>query len=551
MSSSRDFFAALSITLILKAAIVLPALVLADIIDNINSDLSILRPLGLFIALIVLQALATPIQAWSLARLCQERVRSMSAKWCRALLDKRFEAYEQLHGGALVKVLDRGITAQERWLNFLIGSAWPVLAEALVLGTLFIYLGAASVLLGLIPLSLVYLWANGSLIRWRRPHIEAVNTMEDDLAELWVDTFATATSVKLERAESAAMMPVEQTLGRYAKAAVRVASSGAWLQAARIVFIGLGSSGLLAWGMVEQARAEPSITLGELVALFTLVSGLLASVAQVAEGWRMLDQFKVDRQRLDQWLKLPPFGPDASETASDMPEKSILQLGSCSLAEDGHVRLQLDQSLVIQPGERVALAGPSGSGKSTLLHALAGTLDPLRMHLRLGDKPIERLGAATQFTHIRLSPQRPRFVPGPLSRAVLLDQAHDQERVKQWLERLGLGADWYERELDGRGNTISGGEARRLSLLRVLNRPGEFNLFDEPTSGLDTALAHQIWDLLFEELAGRGLVCVTHDQAALRRFDRVIWVAEGRVVEEYRSAQNVFGAQTNTSGAGT
>lgn len=535
MFISKGFVIALIVTLTLKVVTVIPALVLADIVDNVHSGLSILPSLGIFIALIALQALTTPVQAWSLSLLCQERVREISARWCRTLLDKRFEAYEQLHGGALVKVLDRGITAQERWLGFLIGSAWPVMAEALVLGTLFVYLGAGLVLLGLVPLSLVYLWATGTLIRWRRPHIESVNAMEDDLAELWVDTFASATSVKLERAEPTAMKPVEQTLGLYATAAVRVASSGAWLQALKIVFIGLGSGGLLAWGMFEQARAEPSLTLGELVALFTLVSGLLASVAQVAEGWRMLDQFRVDRQRLDHWLQLPCFGGSASQAISTTREEGGLRLNPCCLAEGGEVRLQLDHALVIHPGERVALAGPSGSGKSTLLQALAGTLHPLREHLQLDCEPIEQMEAGTQLARIRLCPQGPRFVPGTLPMAVLFDQPHEQEQIVGWLVRLGLGAEWYERELDGRGETISGGEARRLSLLRVLNRPGEFNLFDEPTSGLDAGLAGQTWDLLFEELAGRGLVCVTHDLGVLERFDRVIWVAEGRVVEGGRS----------------
>ncbi len=53
-----------------------------------------------------------------------------------------------------------------------------MLAEAVVLVTLFAYLGATSVLIGLVPLSLAYLWANDRLVRWRRPQIEAVNSRE-------------------------------------------------------------------------------------------------------------------------------------------------------------------------------------------------------------------------------------------------------------------------------------------------------------------------------------------------------------------------------------
>ncbi|MFP3589499.1 hypothetical protein SCB29_38755, partial [Paraburkholderia sp. SIMBA_055] len=86
---------------------------------------------------------------------------------------------------------------------------------------------------------------NDRLVRWRRPHIEAVNAREDELAEQWVDTFASAATVKLEKAEDAAMLPVNQTLSHYADSAVQVAHSGGWIQSLRTLFIGLGSGGLL------------------------------------------------------------------------------------------------------------------------------------------------------------------------------------------------------------------------------------------------------------------------------------------------------------------
>ena len=534
-------FAALSTTLVLKVATVVPALILADIIDNLSTSApSSQLLLGAFICLIALQALLTPLQAWSLSRLCQKRVKQLSIRWCRALLDKRFEAYGQLHGGTLVKVLDRGITAQERWLGFLIGSAWPVLAEAAVLITLFAYLGATSVLVGLVPLSLAYLWTNDRLVRRRRPHIEAVNSREDDLAEQWVDTFASASTVKLERAEDAAMIPVNQTLSGYADAAVQVAHSGGWLQGLRTLFIGLGSGGLLMWGIHDQSQATPHLSLGELVALFTLVSGLLAGVAQLAEAWRVLDQFRLDKQKLEHWLQLPVFGPTISNEAKPHDENAGLRIAPCQLSARNAVQLQINEPLVLHAGERVALIGPSGCGKSTLLHALAGTVFQLREHVQLHGRSLATLDACEQFNRLRLCPQDALFIPGQLPRAVLFDHVHDQAEIEHWLDRLGLSRAWYELELDARAESISGGEARRLTLLRALNRPGVFNFFDEPTAGLDAASAECTWDLLFETFRGKGLICVTHDQSALARFDRVITMSEGRIISQVRTriAQN-------------
>ncbi|MNJ17860.1 Alpha-hemolysin translocation ATP-binding protein HlyB [compost metagenome] len=530
MPTYRRVLAALGMTLLLKVATVIPALILADIIDNLSSSHPPpLTLLAIFLSLIASQALFTPLQAWCLARLCQDRVRQLSIGWCRTLLEKRFEAFGQLQGGVLVKVLDRGITAQERWLGFLISSAWPVFAEAAVLAALFIFLGASPVLIGLAALSAAYLAINSRLIHWRRPHIEAVNSREDELAEQWVDTFASAAALKLESAEAAAMKPVNETLGRYADAAVCVATSGGWLQALKILFIGLGSGGMLAWGMLDQAREAPSLSLGELVALFTLVGGFLGGIAQLAEAWRMLDQFRVDKQSLEHWLRLPDFGAGAPTESAPLKAVARLTLQPCSLNEGSEIRLHLDSPLIIRKDERVALVGPSGAGKSTLLHALAGTLHPLRQHLHLDGQTVEKLDAPCQFRRLRLSPQGDRFIPGPLPRSVLFDHEHDRAQIEHWLAQLGLGGEWYERELDGRGECVSGGEARRLSLRRLLNRPGDYNLFDEPTRGLDRKSASQTWDVLFEAFKGRGLICVTHDQEALSRFDRVIRFEDGRV----------------------
>ncbi|WP_312936598.1 ATP-binding cassette domain-containing protein [Pseudomonas sp.] len=532
MAFPSSVLAALIVTLILKVTTVVPALVLADIIDSLpDAPNSTHALLGVFLCVIVLQASLTPLQAWSLSRLCQSHVKQLSMRWCRTLLDKHFEAYGQLHGGTLVKVLDRGITAQERWLGFLIGSAWPVFAEAAVLLTLFVYLGASTVLIGLVPLSLGFLWANDRLVRWRRPHIDAVNANEDALAEQWVDTFASAVVVKLERAEDAAMQPVNATLCDYADAAVRVAYSGGWLTALRVVFIGVGSGGLLLWGMHDQSLAQPQLSLGELVALFTLVSGLLASVTQLAEGWKLLDQFRLDKRRLEYWLRLPTFdATPVAATAAPPPSEIGLCLAPCHLRSRDALQLQLDEALVLQPGERIALVGPSGCGKSTLLHALAGTLQPLREHVYLDGKSLAGLAADKQFDQLRLCPQDARFVPGPLPRSVLFDRAHDRSQIERWLERLELDTAWYDLTLDARAESISGGEARRLTLLRVLNHPGYFNFFDEPTSGLDAITAEQTWDLLFDRLQGRAIVCATHDREALWRFDRVIELQGGRII---------------------
>lgn len=79
---------------------------------------------------------------------------------------------------------------------------------------------------------------------------------------------------------------------------------------------------------------------------------------------------------------------------------------------------------------------------------------------------------------------------------------------------------------------ISGGEAKRLSLLRLINRPSDFNLFDEPTASLDKEMGSKVWEVIFSSFNRRGLICATHDLAALPSFDRVIVIRQGKVIAD-------------------
>lgn len=129
----------------------------------------------------------------------------------------------------------------------------------------------------------------------------------------------------------------------------------------------------------------------------------------------------------------------------------------------------------------------------------------------------------------------PRFLAGPVLSSVFFGDAPQEEAIKLFATALGVSHLFVtdpERSINEDASSISGGEAKRLSLLRMLLRPGEFNLFDEPTSSVDPRGASLIWGVLFERFAERNLICVTHDTQSLNRFDRVLVLDGGRVVAD-------------------
>jgi ATP-binding cassette subfamily B protein len=385
--------------------------------------------------------------------------------------------------------------------------------------------------LALTGLGILYLFVTHKIIRWRRKHIDAVNEQEDELSAILFNTLTAGKSIKLERAEHTATQPLNRAFAQYANAAVTVTSSGGFLSGAKILFVSLSTSGLLGWGVFDQLSGEPSISVGQLVAIFSIAGSFLLNITALTEGYRVLDQFLADQRRLQQLLSLPNFDHDHRQ--ADIPSRhpSTLVLAPCVVTDNGAVRFSIANAITFKRSQSVAITGPSGAGKTTLLETLAGLNASVRSQLSLDGVPVSRLNAHSHLEYLRYCPQSPQFLEGTFDRSVLLG-VNPSPPLTQATQRLNLEDIVSQRNLSENASNISGGEAKRLSLLRLINRPGQFNLFDEPSASIEPKLAIPVWDLLFDTFAERGLICVTHDIRHLYRFDRVIVMQDGAIIDD-------------------
>jgi ABC-type lipoprotein export system ATPase subunit len=192
-----------------------------------------------------------------------------------------------------------------------------------------------------------------------------------------------------------------------------------------------------------------------------------------------------------------------------------------------------DITCEIRTGQQLALTGPSGSGKSTLLHIIAGLDTPttgtitwpalgLRRDLRPG--PI-----AVVFQGPSLLP--PLDVTENVALPLLLAGATEtdaRDRAMRALDRLQLGA--LAAKLP---EELSGGQAQRVAVARVLAGKPRLILADEPTGQLDRAAARTVIDALLETAAqlGAALVVSTHDPIVAARFDTRWAMADGRFAQ--------------------
>ncbi|WP_236207678.1 ATP-binding cassette domain-containing protein [Pseudomonas tohonis] len=477
------------------------------------------------------QVVVMPIQSLHLSRLVQECVCESSLHWARCVMGKEFEAFSAMRLGNLISTVDRGVNAHERLLSFILLSGLPLAVETLIVSVVLLVYGGAWVFLSVLVGAAGYLYLNHRIIRWRRVHIDALNDQEDEVASTFAQTFGVAKAIKCEGVPESAFASLDAAYRGYAAAATRIGFSASLLGAAKALFICLSTAGILFFGFMDQRSSDPYMSIGEMVAMFTLAIAFFNSVASMAEAQRFTDQFASDQKRFREVLGLEDFRAVAA-SLDDAPGMGLV-LQPVRVLRAGARLLQLTQPLSLASDESVAIIGSSGAGKTTLLEVLAGIVRESRNCLRIGAGYRGEPAAERQFSLLRYCPQSPALLSGELMEAVLFGQPHDQTLLRDYLRRMGLmrlAAELCGFKVQNQGTNLSGGEMKRLSLLRVLMRPGAFNLFDEPTASLDTVSARQVWDLLFERFKGMALICVTHDMQALPRFDRVLVVDGGEIV---------------------
>ncbi|WP_281903912.1 ABC transporter ATP-binding protein [Phytohabitans aurantiacus] len=194
-------------------------------------------------------------------------------------------------------------------------------------------------------------------------------------------------------------------------------------------------------------------------------------------------------------------------------------------------------------GTFTAVMGPSGSGKSTLLHCAAGLDRPVE-----GTVTIEGtlLNALDETALTRLRRDRIGFVFQAYNLVSSLTAAQnvalpvrlagrrpDPDQVAAALAAVGLAG-----RAGHRPSQLSGGEQQRVALARALLRRPAVVFADEPTGALDSATSRQVLDILrgLVDRDGQTVVMVTHDPMAAGYADRVLILADGRLVEDLTDA---------------
>lgn len=196
-------------------------------------------------------------------------------------------------------------------------------------------------------------------------------------------------------------------------------------------------------------------------------------------------------------------------------------------------------SLSVPEGRRVAVVGPSGAGKSTLLQLLARFYDVDGGAVRVGGVDVRAISTEALMERIAVVFQNVYLFDGTIEENVRLGRPGAAEAevraaataagLDEVIERLPGG--WATNVGEG-GALLSGGERQRVSIARALLKNAPIVLLDEVTSALDPVNEAAVHDGIERLLAGRTVVLVAHRLRTVRRADHIVFLDDGRIVEE-------------------
>ena len=296
-------------------------------------------------------------------------------------------------------------------------------------------------------------------------------------------------------------------------------------------------AGVVAWGILLWQQGQA--TVGDLVLITALSFGILHSTRDLAVALVDLTQHLARLEEAIASLLTEHELPDRPGATALLPGAGQVVFDHVRFAYPGRAAVLREFDLSIEPGQRVGLVGYSGAGKSTVLALLQRFYDVERGRVLIDGQDIRDVTQDSLRATMAIVPQdislfhrtvleNIRYARPEAPEADVLAAA-EMANCREFIEAL---PDGFATMVGDRGVKLSGGQRQRLAIARALLKDAPILLLDEATSALDSESERAIQDALDRLMHGRTVIAIAHRLSTLKRFDRIIVMDHGRIIDD-------------------
>lgn len=367
---------------------------------------------------------------------------------------------------------------------------------------------------------------------------ERIQSLLSDLTTNAQESYSGIRVIKSFVQEKAMLGFFSKNSESYRSNALSLAKTEAIYFPSMALLIGLSTLTTIMVGGLDVANQVPGATVGKIAEFVMYIQMLTFPVSAIGWTASMTQRAVASQKRINEFLLTAPVIKDDTHPVAAPLHGNISFVNADFIYPHTGINAIRNFSLQINKGEKIAIVGKTGSGKSTVAQLLLRMYDIQKGMILYDGIPINKIKLEELRSKISYVPQDVFLFSETIGNNIKFgknnattEELVNATRQASVLNEVNSFPEGFETIVGERGVTLSGGQKQRISIARALIKDPQIVIFDDCLSAVDGKTEKEIITSLYEYLQNKTAIIVTHRIFSLFRFDKIVVMDEGSIVE--------------------